>query len=349
MAFQGSKARRALARWRRRSDRGESGGPGASVRGRILLVTALAFSPTVLFASAVALKNAYDAQGLVMAAAWVTAAAIPILTGIAAVITVGLAAEGLILRWLVYLERIASAYGRGRYGLRPLRLQMAPLEFRSVGSAVTEMAAAIDERDHALRLALAEQSVLLREVHHRVKNNLQIVGSLLSLQASRTADPNVRSALRDALVRIDTLALSQRFMKPTEDKDTVSSAEIFGVLTNQLRARLRGSARPLAIELDVQDITIDLDFAGRLALVVSEILLVAARHAGDDGLRVCLSLRADSPDVIQIGLRTRDGRPLLPADASAVSLGLIDGYLRQVGGRLDADDAGSALTLHARM
>jgi len=338
-------AGQAIARWRRRSIR--TGRPGAtSLRARILLVTALAISPTVLFASGIALQHAYGAQGFLLSAAWLTAAAVPLLTGLAAVITVSLAAEGLILRWLVYLERVARAYGRGRYSVRPHRLQLAPLEFMSVGAAVADMATAIDDRDHALRIALEEQSVLLREVHHRVKNNLQIVGSLLSLQAARSSDAKVKSAIRDALVRIDTLALSQRFMKPTEGKDTVSASEIFGGLVSQLRARLR---RPgaLSLTLDIEDLTLDLEFAGRLVLIAGEVILVATHRASQNPLSINLRLRGQDTGAVVLTISTDNAATLLQSAPGDISLGLIDGYLKQVRGRVEAAADPSQLTILA--
>lgn len=328
-----------VTRWRQRLRR--DGGGRQSVRGKILLVTALAISPTVLFASGVALQHVYGASGFLHAAAWMTTAAVPVLTGAAAVIIVTLAAEGLILRWLVYLERVAKAYGRGRYSIRPRRLEQAPAEFRAVGAAISDMATGIEDRDHALRIALEEQSVLLREVHHRVKNNLQIVASLLSLQAARTDDPTVQAALRDALIRIDTLALSQRFMKPTETKDSVHAAELFGALANQLRSRLRGRPGALSLTLDVPDLILDLEFASRLALIAGEAILLASHRAGGVGLQAKISLACMSPETLRLELTAQSDKALFAAEDGGVSTSLIDGYLRQIQGRIDRAVAGS--------
>src|SRR5205814_748247 len=75
----------------------------------------------------------------------------------------------------------------GHYAIRPA-LQGAPAEFQMLGSALSGMADSVQDRDRRLREALAQKSILLREIHHRVKNNLQIVMSLLNLQAKQLQD-----------------------------------------------------------------------------------------------------------------------------------------------------------------
>jgi nitrate/nitrite-specific signal transduction histidine kinase len=187
-------------------------GPLRSLRTALLILTTLAIAPMMVFASSMAILRASETQRLSSAAAWIAAAALPLMIGTAAILVVSLSWEALVMNWLTYLERLSRAYARGRYSLRPRRLQEAPAEFQALGQAVEEMASAVEHRDQALREALDEQTVLLREVHHRVKNNLQIVGSLLSLQAQRSNDPAAREALLDALVRVDAIALGQRFM-----------------------------------------------------------------------------------------------------------------------------------------
>ncbi len=98
-------------------------------------------------------------------------------------------------------------------------LDGAPTEFRLLGEGMSEMAAAIQERDRNLREAIAQKTMLVREVHHRVKNNLQIVMSLLSLQAGRVRDPAATEALRQARARINALALVHRILYEIEDQN----------------------------------------------------------------------------------------------------------------------------------
>jgi two-component sensor histidine kinase len=338
--------------WRLLSIKAWTGlGPIRSLRGGLLLMTILAVTPLVLFASGMALLRANDAHRLPTAAAWITVAAVPILIGLASVIIVRLAAQAMVMEWLLYLERLSRAYTRGRYSLRPRRLLHAPLEFRSVGAAVEEMAAAVEHRDHALREALHEQTLLLREVHHRVKNNLQIVGSLLSLQAARTKDPDTRAALQDALVRIDAMSLSQRFMPRQEEPDNVSSLELFGSFAAQVRARL-GGARPgggrraLVLGTDIEPQIMPLEVAARLASIAAEALICAVRSAGTTPLTCTLSVGFDA-DTVRLRIAVSDEPDPFVCGPGEVSRDLIDGYVRQMHGRLDMTAEGGALTVTA--
>ena len=138
------------AGWRYRTRRIARIGEGKSLRLRILLVAAGAMTPIILIASSLALDEAHEAGRLSTTLAWVSAAALPGLVGAAGVLAISIVMEGWILRWLVYLERLAKAYSRGRYSLRPRMMERAPAEFRGLGDAVAEMAAAV-ERAFAAR------------------------------------------------------------------------------------------------------------------------------------------------------------------------------------------------------
>jgi|GEM_PF-6588077 len=323
--------------WRRalRVRRGEiAGAATASVRGRLLTIATLAMTPVVIFASAVSLQQAYGARGYLHAAAWMASATVPLLAGAAAILIISITAETLIVRWLVYLERLTLAYSRGRYSLRPRRLKNAPAEFQRLGLAVSEMAAAVEDRDSALRSAIDEQSVLLREIHHRVKNNLQIIGSLLSLQASHSREPSVKQALTEALVRIDTMALSQRFMQPAEADDHVSSSELLEAFVRQVKARLGGGPRRLHLQVLGDERILDLDQGARLVLIAAEVLIQAYGQPLNAPLSCLITLKADG-DALALSIVAL-GQPeaFRPVEGS-ISDGIIEGYVRQLRGEKD--------------
>lgn len=322
-------------------------GPIRSIRGGMLLMTIVAVTPLVLFASTMALLRAADANRLQTTATWLTVAALPVLIGVSAVVIVGIASEAMVMEWLFYLERLSRAYARGRYSLRPQRLRQAPLEFRALGEAVEEMAAAVEHRDQALRTALEEQTVLLREVHHRVKNNLQIVGSLLSIQAARTRDQAAREALQDALVRIDAMSLSQRFMQQREEEeDSISSVELFEAFVAQSRARLGLGPRALNLTSDIEPRIMPLLTGSRLILVAADALLCAFRNAPGPALTCRLIVRF-AADTVTMTLSVDDEPDAMAATPDGVSRDLIGGYVRQLRGVLEAPVGGGRLTVTA--
>jgi hypothetical protein len=292
-------------------------------------MTTLAIAPMMLFASSMAVLRASETQRLAGAAAWLTVSALPLVVGVAAILVVSLSWEALVMNWLTYLERLSRAYARGRYSLRPRRLQDAPVEFQALGQAVEEMASAVEHRDQALRDALDEQTVLLREVHHRVKNNLQIVGSLLSLQAQRSDDLAVREALLDALVRVDSIALGQRFMQAQEDDEQISSVELFEAFARQSRARLGVMRRSLEIVTDIQPGLLPQETGARLVLLSAEALLHAC-HVVSGPLAFHLVVRFEEKTVVLAWSPAPDATP-----DSQVTHDLIHGYVRQLQAELE--------------
>jgi two-component sensor histidine kinase len=307
-------------------------GPIRSLRTALLVMIALAITPMMLFASGMAIMRARETHALTHEAAWLTVSALPLMIGVGAVLIVALAWEAMVMRWLTYLERLSRAYARGRYSLRPRRLQLAQAEFRALGLAVEEMAASVEHRDQALREALNEQAVLLREVHHRVKNNLQIVGSLLSLQASRATEPAAREALLDALVRLDAIALGQRFMHEQEEEEEVPAIELFETFSRQVRARLGGGRRRLDIVTDIEPCLLPLEMGSRLVLAAAEALLHAC-HSSTGPLTFGIRLRISDGAVVLALSPPLDAAGQTPS--AQVCRDLFHGYVRQLRARLE--------------
>jgi signal transduction histidine kinase len=130
----------------------------------------------------------------------------PLLAFVLALAAVLYATEQAVIRWIVYLRRVAAIYARGRFTVRPLQAERAPPEIRELAATLDDMAAGIVARDASLRDSLGEKDALMREIHHRVKNNLQIISSLLNMQQRALTDPAARTALNDTRQRITALA-----------------------------------------------------------------------------------------------------------------------------------------------
>ena len=144
-----------------------------------------------------------------------------------------IATDRQVTQWITYLRRIAAAYRSGHYAIRP-DLAEAPVEFKLLGDAMSEMAEGIQDRDRRLREAVELKTTLIREIHHRVKNNLQIVMSLLSIQANQVKDPAAREALMQAQTRINALALVHRILNELEDQTTIDLKRLLHELSHQI-------------------------------------------------------------------------------------------------------------------
>ena len=193
-------------------------------------------------------------------------------------IAIWVVTERQVTRWIVYLRRISGAYRSGHYAIRPA-LQGAPAEFQMLGSALSEMADSVQDRDRRLREALAQKSILLREIHHRVKNNLQIVMSLLNLQAKQLQDSAAKDALRQSRARINALALVHRILHELEDQSLVDLKPLLEDLTQQTSEAFAGDQHGVKIITEIASQPVPGDFAVPIALITVEALTNVFKHA----------------------------------------------------------------------
>jgi two-component sensor histidine kinase len=244
-----------------------------------------------------------------------------------------LAAENVVTRWIAYLRRFSAAYRSGHYSIRP-QLEGAPREFRSLGEGLAEMAASIQDRDRRLRDALEQKSILIREIHHRVKNNLQIVMSLLSLQAGRLHDRSARDALMQAQVRINALALVHRILHEIEDMTTVDLKRLLHELTEQIAEGMRHENSRVRIQENVVSRTVQGDLAVPLALFVVENLTNIFKYAFPPGYDGQISLTLAPETEGKLSLTICDNGIGFDSNASSPGLGgrLIGTFGSQVGG-----------------
>jgi len=226
-----------------------------------------------------------------------------------------------VTQWIFYLRRFAAAYRAGHYALRP-DLTGAPSEFRLLGSAFTDMADGIESRDRRLHESVELKTTLIKEIHHRVKNNLQIVMSLLSIQANQVKDPTAKDALMQAQTRINALALVHRILNELEDQSTLDLKDLLGELSRQIGEGI--GAEHVRIEVDVPSRVVSGSVAVAVALFTVEALTNIFKHAFPGG----------SGGVIRVSMVPAEGGKLRLAIADD-GIGFVDGEAsKSVGSRL---------------
>jgi len=268
-------------------------------------------------------------------AALTAAIAIPVIFAGLSLVALWLAVDHIVLRWLTYLRRVTAVYAHGHYRFRPRRLEEAPTEFRVLGDSVEDMASAVRERDARLRESLAEKTALVREIHHRIKNSLQVVVSLLSLYGGGVRRPEDRARFDQLRMRVNTLALVHRILYEASDGSQVR----LGELLRELAALIEGAGeRSLEITVEAPDAPLATDMAVPLALMVVEIVLdiAACREEGAPALPVRLRAGVDGD---RLAIAAFAPCPPREADPPA-GLDLAAGFASQLGGeltRLSAD------------
>lgn len=254
------------------------------------------------------------------------------------------------------IKRLSSAVeewrGGGQFDAGPP--EGMPLEVRQLCVTFAQATGALAEREQQLRLAIEQQELLMQEIHHRVKNNLQIIASLMNLQASRIRLPEAKREFQSARDRIRALATLHRHLYAHGDLHTINMRSFLHELCDQLLQAI-GEAPGGRIQLDIEapELQISSDQAVPMALIVTEAVSNAAKYAFPDG----------RPGHIQVRLTTEGNRALLvieddgvgipagPAQTETgvrdgIGLHLIRGFARQLGGHLTVtQDHGTRYTL----
>jgi two-component sensor histidine kinase len=203
----------------------------------------------------------------------------PLLAWFVAFSAVMLVSERIVIRWLDYLERVAAIYARGRFSVRPVQAMNAPSEIRVLAQTLDDLAETISARDRSLIASLEEKDALMREIHHRVKNNLQIISSLLSMQQRALTDKQAKAAVGDTRQRISALALIYRTLYQSADLRYADSRIFLTELVGQLVSSEAGRGPLVTSSVDADSLVVDPDKLAPLALWLVEAVTNAQKHA----------------------------------------------------------------------
>lgn len=133
--------------------------------------------------------------------------------------------------------------------------------------------------EQKLRATLAEKEVMMREIHHRVKNNLQTVSNLLSLQSAYVTDERALGLFRDSQQRIQSMAMVHAQLYQSKNLADINFTAYLQTLVDNLRGQYSQFIRNVAIRIDVQPCTLPVDSAIPCGLVVNELVTNAMKHA----------------------------------------------------------------------
>ncbi len=142
---------------------------------------------------------------------------------------------------------------------------------------------ALRESEARLKVALHEKEVLLKEIHHRVKNNLQIISSLLNLQSEALADPQLRGIFADSHQRIQAMALIHESLYQSGDLARLDAADYLQRLSTRLCQAYGTPAARLTLTLKLEAIRLEVSQAIPCGLILNELLSNIFKHAFPDG------------------------------------------------------------------
>ena len=243
------------------------------------------------------------------------------------VVTAGMTMDMVFRDWTARTQRNATLFAGGTLLLLALTLVTSESLrhearlLRSVESKAEELANALSEKD-----------VLFQEVHHRVKNNLQVISSLLTMQSLHVGDDTARATLKDALDRIQSMGLVHQTLYERNLASNVDLGVYFGRLAEALVGSYGQGQGSVSVQVEVEG-SLDLDRAVPLGMLANEALSNALKHAFPDGRSGSVSISLTRDDSLWHFTIRDDGVGMPSKPSKGIGLSLIKALTRQLNGR----------------
>jgi len=228
---------------------------------------------------------------------------------------------------IIGVSKAAANISRRKRAEEDLRTLNAELERR------------VSERTTQLAASLAEKEVLLQEIHHRVKNNLQVVCGLLQLQAGQTNDPTVRALLKESESRVKSMALVHQTLYQS-DLANIDFGHYAAKLTSTLFRSYNIDPSRIALTLDAADAKVSADIAVPCGLIINELITNALKYAFPEGgpgeVRVALCREDDGSLALSVSDNGVGFPPGLDfGKGSTLGLKLVFNLVDQLGGVIE--------------
>ncbi len=222
-------------------------------------------------------------------------------------------------------------------------LVVTVLSFMIIGQSLVREKKRIEAED-SLRRSLTEKEVLLKEVHHRVKNNLQIISSLINLQAYSIQDEQMNSIFKETQGRILTLASIHEILYGSDDLAVISMKRIINNLISSISFLAGGREQKISIDYDISDVSVPLDISIPVSLIINEVVTNSFKHAfpGREGsVRISFhetGANAYSMVIADNGIGMDSVRS--PEEPATLGIQLIEALVKQLDGEYDVATEG---------
>jgi len=197
--------------------------------------------------------------------------------------------------------------------------------------------------DMHLQSSLIEKEILLREIHHRVKNNLQTISSLLDLQAESISDPKSLEAFRSSQSRIRSMALIHERLYKSENLSRIKACEYIKNLTEYLESTFIAQSGSIELKTEVEDIYLSLDVAIPCGLIINELVSNAMKSAfsGRKNGKLFVQLRIYNTKYLKLIVKDNGIGISVKTENESSSLGLqlVGLLVKQINGNLTLDNS----------
>lgn len=201
----------------------------------------------------------------------------------------------------------------------------------------------ITERTKAekqLQASLAEKEIMIKEIHHRVKNNLQIISSLLTLQAEYIKDESARGYFNDSQNRVKSMAIIHEKLYQTRDFTKIDVKDYVSNLTLSLFKAYNINTNLVEVDVDISNISLDVDTAIPCGLIINELVSNALKYAFSDGRKGKVTIKLLPVEEDKLQLTVSDNGLGLPNDletkeVQSLGLTLVHILAKQLNGSVE--------------
>ncbi len=187
--------------------------------------------------------------------------------------------------------------------------------------------------------SISEKETLLKEIHHRVKNNMQVISSLLNLQANIIQDEKLKEILHDSKERIHSMAVIHDLLYRNHDVSMINFSDYISQLANELRASYSRTEKEISLKIDMPSVHYEIDLAVPLGLIINEILTNAFKHAFTEQnsgvVEIFLNRVNDKTSKLQIVDNGKGFNPSLIESNQSLGMMIIENLTNQIDGELD--------------
>lgn len=187
-----------------------------------------------------------------------------------------------------------------------------------------------------LEHAVSEQRVLLQEVHHRVKNNLAIISSLINLQSDKSKDDYHRELFNECRNRLNSIATIHQMLYRSKSFAKVNFKEYLGEIVNNLYDSYGNGNKEIIITKDLEEVSLDLSKAVPLSLIVNEVITNSFKHAFNDRIRGTIHVELKNLKDKKRELIIKDDGPgfkTLKGNDLSLGMDIINGLVEQIEGK----------------
>lgn len=297
----------------------------SDLRTRFGAVLAIALLPILIFSFFMVFSYGSPSYIVVSIFAWAFA-----------YMAIWIATDRLVFLPLRKIKKASDQFASGNLKARVGDLENAPDRISELGAAFDRMADNIVEREERLVDNLREKETMLREIHHRVKNNLQIITSLLNMQERKLKDPYSLELLRQTRGRINAIALVHRGLYEGDDLGVIDMRVFLSRLLSELKTGLGVDPNKVQVKMEIEKLYLEPDTAIPTALFIVEALTNSIKHGLQVEAHILIELRSMN-DRVKLSI-IDDGPGVEKGTKQKTGKKLMKGFARQLSGVFSAEN-----------